>query len=127
MNATFALMNNTLATREITPYCPFYRQAVELIGRKWSGAIIRALLCGTTQFSEFAELIPGISDRLISVRLREFEAKGIVERVVVPEKLVRIHYRLTPMGEDLGSVVLAIANWAETWLQAGHAPTNEID
>ena len=55
-----------------------YRQAIELIGRKWSGSILRALLAGATQFSEFTSLIPGVSDRLISVRLKELEAAGII-------------------------------------------------
>lgn len=120
-------MNTTLGPFNITPYCPLYRHAVELVGRKWSGAIIRASLAGATQFSEFASLIPGVSDRLISVRLKEFEAEGIVERVVVPEKPVRIYYRLTPKGEALGTVVLAISDWAEAWLDESHSPTKVMD
>jgi DNA-binding HxlR family transcriptional regulator len=110
-------MNQSVqAHRDITPFCPFYRSAVEMIGRKWSGAILRAMLSGTTQFSDFAVTIPGVSDRLISVRLKEFEAEGIVERIVIPDKPVRIHYRLTPKGEALCSVVMAISDWAEEWL-----------
>lgn len=110
-------MNQTVpAQRNITPFCPLYRSAVELIGRKWSGAVLRAMLSGTTQFSEFAGIIPGVSDRLISVRLKEFEAEGIIERIVIPDKPVRIQYRLTPKGEALGAVVTAISAWAEEWL-----------
>lgn len=100
----------------ITPFCPFYRQAIELVGRKWTGAIIRALLAGATHFSEFSSVIPGVSDRLISVRLKELEAHGIVERIVIPDKPVRIQYRLTPKGEALGNVVVTISDWAEAWL-----------
>ena len=113
--------------RDHTAYCPLYRQAVELIGRKWSGAILRAMLAGTTQFSEFAEVIPGVSDRLISVRLKEFEAEGIVERIVIPEKPVRIQYRLTPKGDALGEVVFAISDWAEAWLDADSVPCDKAD
>lgn len=98
-----------------TAYCPYYRRAIELIGRKWSGSILRAMLAGTTQFSDFAGVIPGVSDRLISVRLKEFETEGIVERIVIPEKPVRIQYRLTPKGEALGDAVFAIGDWAEAW------------
>lgn len=105
---------------DITPFCPLYRSAVELIGRKWSGAILRAMLSGTTQFSEFAGVIPGVSDRLISVRLKEFEAEDLVKRIVIPDKPVRIQYRLTPKGEALGAVVIAISAWAEEWLSDNH-------
>lgn len=100
----------------ITPFCPLYRQAIELIGRKWSGAIIRAMLAGATHFSEFSSVIPGVSDRLVSVRLKELEANGVVERIVIPDKPVRIQYRLTPKGEALGKVVVAITEWAEEWM-----------
>ena len=117
----------TQAHRDITPFCPFYRSAVEMIGRKWSGAILRAMLSGTTQFSEFSGTIPGVSDRLISVRLKEFEAEGIIERIVIPDKPVRIQYRLTPKGEALGSVVMTISDWAEEWLQPQDAATKQTD
>ena len=106
------------APADITPFCPLYRHAIEMIGRKWSGAILRAMLSGTTQFSEFADVIPGVSDRLISVRLKEFESEGIVERIVIPDKPVRIQYRLTPKGESLGSIVIGVSQWAEQWLTA---------
>lgn len=121
-------MNQSVqAHRDITPFCPFYRSAAEMIGRKWSGAILRAMLSGTTQFSEFAGVIPGVSDRLISVRLKEFETEGILERIVIPVKPVRVHYRLTPKGEALGSVVIAISDWAEEWLQPQDSATKQID
>lgn len=113
---TSIMKSATCEQRVHTAYCPHYRRAVELIGRKWSGAILRAMLAGTTQFSDFAGVIPGVSDRLISVRLKEFETEGIVERIVIPEKPVRIQYRLTPKGEALGGVVFAISDWAEAWL-----------
>ncbi|MGD9932599.1 MAG: winged helix-turn-helix transcriptional regulator [Dehalococcoidia bacterium] len=99
-------------------FCPRYHQAVELIGRRWSGAILRALLSGTHRFSEFSDVIPGISDRLLSERLKEFEAEGVVTRIVIPETPVRIEYRLTDKGKALLPVVAALATWAETWLPA---------
>jgi DNA-binding HxlR family transcriptional regulator len=113
---------------EITPYCPLFRQAIELIGRKWTGAIIRALLAGATQFSELGAAIPGVSDRLISVRLKELEAAGVVERTVIPDKPVRIQYRLTDKGQALAEVVVSITDWAEEWLQDDQpADTNATD
>lgn len=114
--------------QDISPFCPLYRQAIELIGRKWSGAIIRALLSGSTQFSEFSVIIPGVSDRLISVRLKELEAHGVVERIVIPDKPVRIQYQLTEKGYALGKVVIAISAWAEEWMtEAPPQDTNETD
>ncbi|MFW6075286.1 MAG: winged helix-turn-helix transcriptional regulator [Chloroflexota bacterium] len=92
-----------------------YHEAVELIGRRWTGCIIRAMLEGAKQFSEFTSIIPGLSDRLASVRLKELEAAGIVERVVIPEKPVRIEYKLTEKGKDLRPVVEEIDRWAKRW------------
>lgn len=97
-------------------YCPYFQRAVELIGRRWTGAIVRAMLAGRERFSDLAATIPGISDRMLSERLKELEAEGIVERVVTPETPVRIEYRLTEKGRALASLVDAISLWAETWL-----------
>lgn len=102
--------------RTFTPFCPAYHRAVELIGRRWSGAVVRGLLSGATRFSELVALVPGLSDRLLSERLKELEAEGIVTRVVIPETPVRVEYHLTEKGQALGDVVEAISAWAEGWL-----------
>ena len=101
---------------QITAFCPVYHRAVELIGRRWTGAILRVLLSGATRFSDVTAAIPGLSDRLLSERLKELEAEGIVSRTVIPATPVRIEYRLTEKGRALGDVMAAIAAWAETWL-----------
>jgi DNA-binding HxlR family transcriptional regulator len=95
--------------------CPKYHHAVELIGRRWNGAIIYAMLDGATHFSEFTATIPGLSDRLVSVRLKELESEGIIDRVVIPDKPVRIEYVLTPKGRALEPIVRAIELWAVRW------------
>lgn len=77
---------------------------------------MRALLSGVTRFSDLTEVIPGLSDRMLSERLKELEAEGIVARVVFPATPVRIEYHLTEKGQALGAVVSAIAAWAEEWL-----------
>ncbi len=100
----------------ITPFCPTYHRAAELIGRRWSGAVIRALLSGATRFSDIVALVPGLSDRLLSDRLKQLETEGIVTRTVIPETPVRVEYGLTPKGEALADVVMAISRWAETWI-----------
>lgn len=106
----------THAVGAITPFCPTYHRAVELIGRRWSGAIVRAMLSGATRFSEILTLVPGLSDRLLSERLKLLEAEGIVTRTVIPETPVRVEYGLTAKGQALADVVMAISRWSEAWL-----------
>lgn len=103
-------------THAIEAFCPRYHHAVELIGRRWSGAILRAMLTGAQRFSEIAAVVPGLSDRLLSERLKELESEGIAERVVIPDTPVRVEYRLTEKGHALLPVVEALAEWAESWL-----------
>jgi len=99
-------------------FCPIYHQAVELIGRRWSGAILRAMRAGKVRFSDIGAAVPGLSDRLLSERLKELETEGIVTRTVFPEIPVRIEYHLTDKGHDLDEVMAAIAGWANRWLAA---------
>ena len=96
--------------------CPLYHQAAELIGRRWSGAIMRALADGSVRFGDLAAAVPGISDRMLSERLRELEAEGIVARIVVPETPVRVEYELTEKGHALEQALCAVGRWAERWV-----------
>ena len=98
------------------PFCPYFHVAVELIGRRWTGAILRALMRGVTRFGDLAETIPDLSDRMLSERLKELESEGIVVRQVIPDMPVRIEYHLTPKGRALESVVTAILAWTDNWL-----------
>ncbi len=114
----------------LSAFCPNYHRAIELIGRRWTGAILRVLLSGATRFSDITAAIPGLSDRLLSERLKELEAEGIVSRTVIPATPVRIEYGLTEKGRALSDVMAAISAWAETWLacrsdQAGREGTPE--
>ncbi len=97
-------------------FCPYYHQAVELIGKRWTGAILRELLHGRHRFTELRSAIPGLSDRLLSERLKELEREGIVVREVFAEVPVRVEYRLTEKGLALERAVGAISEWAEEWL-----------
>ena len=106
----------------VPAFCPLYHRAVELIGRRWTGAILRVLLSGATRFSDVTAAVPGLSDRLLSERLKELEAEGIVTRTVIPETPVRIEYRLTEKGRALGNVMAAVAAWAEEWLPNPTSP-----
>ena len=102
-------------------FCPYFHRAVELIGTRWTGAIIRALLSDVTRFSDLTQAIPGLSDRMLSERLKELESEGIVERCVTPSTPVRIEYRLTEKGRALAAVVDAISAWAGEWLELPEA------
>ncbi len=97
-------------------FCPRYHKAVELVGRRWTGAILRALLSGQVRFTDLVLSVPGLSDRLLSERLKELESEGIVDRKVHPETPVRIEYRLTEKGRALEKVVDAVSAWAEQWV-----------
>jgi len=96
--------------------CPRYHHAIELIGRRWSGAILQVMRGGVVRFSDLAAAIPGLSDRMLSERLKELEAERLIERRVIPETPVRVEYHLTPRGEALGSVLDAVTSWAHDWL-----------
>lgn len=104
----------------ITPpdFCPRFHRAVELVGRRWTGVILRELLHGATRFHQMRDAVPNLSDRLLSERLKELEAEGLVERRVLPETPVRIEYHLTDKGRALETAVAALAEWAEQWLPA---------
>lgn len=101
----------------LTPYCAQFTRAIEIVGRRWTGAIIRSMLAGASRFSEILAAVPSLSDRLLSERLKELEQEGIVERRVTPSTPVRIEYILTEKGRDLGAVVRVVGSWAESWVE----------
>ena len=104
--------------------CPQLHQAVELIGRRWSGAIIEVLRQdGPLRFSALVAAIPGLSDRLCSERVKELEARGIIERTVHSGPPIRVEYALTPMGRGLGPALAELKSWAQHWLHADPEPT----
>jgi DNA-binding HxlR family transcriptional regulator len=103
---------------QLASFCPRYHHAVELIGRRWTGAVIRVLLGGRARYHELRDAVPDISDRMLAERLRELEQEGVIDRVVVPETPVRVEYELTDKGRALEPVVRAIAAWAERWVVA---------
>jgi DNA-binding HxlR family transcriptional regulator len=95
---------------------------MEIVGRRWTGAIVRALLAGDVRFSQIRATIPGLSDRLLSQRLKDLEAEGVLVRQVFDETPVRIEYYLTPKGEGLVAVVEAASAWADQWLSPSRPP-----
>lgn len=97
--------------------CPRFENAFELLGKRWTGLIIRTLLNGQNRFSDIEEAIPNMSARMLTERFKELEKEGIIIRKVYPETPVRIEYELTEKGRDLQSAMDEIQKWAEKWTE----------
>ena len=85
-------------TSSITQMCPRYEHAIQLLGKRWTGLILDTLMGGPRRFCELTASVEGLSDRVLSDRLRELELEGVIERVVYPQIPVRVEYRLTEKG-----------------------------
>ena len=104
-------------TRKHAPsLCARFHRASELIGRRWTGAIIFVLLESPCRFAELRGAIPDITDRMLSERLQELEHEGVVDRTVVPDTPVRVEYGLTRKGRALATAIEAITDWAQKWI-----------
>jgi DNA-binding HxlR family transcriptional regulator len=95
--------------------CPHFHAAIELVGKRWSGAILAALTDGPCRFGELTDGVPGMSDRLLSQRLRELEGEGLVERTVEAGAPVRVSYSLTEKGADLSPALGELGAWGRRW------------
>jgi len=95
--------------------CPKYERAARVLGKRWTPLVIRALLAGPRRFTEIRDYIGSISDRLLSQRLKELEAEGIVKKKVVSLTPLVVRYELTQKGQELQAVVEAIQRWADKW------------
>lgn len=95
-----------------SPCCSIYHHAVELIGKRWNGAILYVLMDGPLRFSELRQLVPDVSDRLLSERLKELEAEDVVVRTVYDETPVRVEYGLTDKGQALKPILVALKCWS---------------
>lgn len=107
------------AARTAAGFCPYFHHAMELIGRRWTGVVVRAMFAGATRFSDIRAAVPDLSDKMLAERLKELEAEGLVTRTVVPSTPVRVEYRLTEKGRDLEAVVEAVGAWVARWAGPG--------
>ncbi len=105
--------------------CPKYERAVAVLGKRWTGLIVRALQHGPLSFSQITRLVEGLSDRMLSERLKELEGHGIVQRCVYSSTPVKIEYTLTEKGHDLQRVLDVLQSWADRW--DVNAPCDEQD
>lgn len=107
--------------------CTKFQNASELIGRRWTGAILFLLLKQKMRFATLRDAIPDITDRMLTDRLQELEREGVVDRTVIPATPVRVEYSLTPKGTALIDAMNAIANWAEKWMELSPAAEKPSD
>ena len=96
--------------------CPRYEHGIQLLGKRWTGLLLDALMEGPRRFCELTATVEGLSDRVLSDRLRELEVEGVVDRIVYPQIPVRVEYKLTEKGLALKPVVEAIHEWANKWV-----------
>jgi DNA-binding HxlR family transcriptional regulator len=97
--------------------CPRYHEAVELVGKRWTGAILYVLLHGgRLRFTQIAQAVPDLSDRLLSERMKELERRGIVVRHVSEDTPVKVCYELTEKGTELAPALAELKTWADRWL-----------
>jgi DNA-binding HxlR family transcriptional regulator len=99
--------------------CEKFHRAVELIGARWSGAILQVLLHGPVRYADLRAAVRDISDRMLCERLRALEEEGIVVRTVSQEPPVRVEYELSAKGRALEPALSAIGRWAAVWLATG--------
>lgn len=96
--------------------CPKYEKAFEILGKRWTGLIIKVMMEGPKRFSDLSSQIPNMSDRMLGERLKELEALGIIKRNVYPETPVRIEYELTVKGRALDNALKEVQAWATEWM-----------
>jgi DNA-binding HxlR family transcriptional regulator len=96
------------------PYCPVFQQTIELIGRRWTASILRALFSGRERFTDVAQTVPGLSHRLLTERLEELRDAGLV---TIEPAIKHGTYRLTPRGEDLRGVFSELEQWNTRWYE----------
>jgi len=111
--------------QRMADFCPTYAQLMDLLSRRWMGLILRVLISGPHRFNQIMAAIPGLSDPLLTQRLRELQARDLVKRSVVPASPVRVEYQLTEAGKDLERAVRALSDWAAKWW--GHEESEKAE
>ncbi len=114
----------TVLTTSLSHTCPRYEHAAQLLGKRWTGLLLDVLLERPRRFCELTALVEGLSDRVLSDRLRELETEGVVQRVVYPQIPVRVEYQLTEKGRALKPVIDAIHTWAQQWIPLPEQPVS---
>jgi DNA-binding HxlR family transcriptional regulator len=104
-----------LGPEPMSAFCENFSVAMNVLSRRWMGQVFRVLLTGPHRFNEILDAIPGISDPLLTQRLRELEANKLLNRKVITSSPIRVEYHLTEAGRDLEDVFRGISVWAGKW------------
>ena len=110
-----ARLNNR---RENGPYGCAVEAALDVIGSKWKGVILFHLLDGTKRFNELRRLIPGVTQRMLTLQLRELEKDKVINRKVYAEVPPKVEYSLTEHGKSLKDILHKLRDWGEHMMQA---------
>lgn len=102
-----------------SPYGCSVEVTLSVIGGKWKGAILYHLFSGSLRFNEIRKLFPDITQRMLTLQLRELESSGIVHREIYPQVPPKVEYSLTPFGETLQPIIYSMRDWGEQY-------TNEV-
>ncbi|MBB3109510.1 DNA-binding HxlR family transcriptional regulator [Paenibacillus phyllosphaerae] len=92
-----------------------------MLSKRWTSFIVFQLLNGPMRFVQIEQSLPNLSGKVLSDRLKELEAEGIVSRNVYPETPVRIEYSLTDKGRALTPILQEIGKWSSEWLPVPEA------
>jgi DNA-binding HxlR family transcriptional regulator len=106
---------------DIHEVCVRFHAAIELIGTRWTGAILRAIFTGHHRYAEIKAAIPGVSDTMLASRLRTLEVEGLIDRHVIPTTSVQVQYQLTEKGLDLAPVIDTMIAWSHKWIPLNEA------
>ena len=98
--------------------CESYLAAMEVLAKPWNGVLMGALEEGPLRFNQLAERVPAIGDRMLAARLKELEARGVVERSVDPGPPVRVIYRLSPVGRGFRGAAEAVTEWGRSLVRS---------
>lgn len=96
--------------------CPRFQAALEVLGKRWTGLVVQALLDGPQRFSQLAKTLEVVSERMLVERLKELETEGIVVRSAIPGS-AHVEYALTEKGKGLADVLAAVSRWATAWVE----------
>jgi DNA-binding HxlR family transcriptional regulator len=95
--------------------CPKFEHAFEILGKRWNGLIIYSLMDSNLRFSQLEQIIPQLSARMLTFRLKELEDEGLIDRLVSNSYPIRVEYQLTDKGKDLKTALDQVGHWATKW------------
>jgi DNA-binding HxlR family transcriptional regulator len=98
---------------QLRELCPV-ETTVRIVGGRWKAAVLEQLLQGNKRFSELKRAINGITQRTLSLQLRDLQSTGIIERTVYPDTPPRVVYAITPLGKSLGPLLEAMCHWGKS-------------